>query len=257
MQRLYAGCNSGRIPMDLNDIDAQELLQPAGKAAQATVTRSLEAEDVEEAAAAGVRTESDVAPGISPVQKLRFSHHQLARLLVQGIPGTQAAATLGMHPQRVYQLQNDPTFQELLQSYEEQAEQIFQSVQERLMLTGMSALERLDDKLENEDEDLSVGELRGIMQDTFDRAGFGPQQTVNSNNHQSASQDLIEAMKENVQTKSQGRVIDREASQTGAEDAEFTDAAGSEAPASNNPGAGDSRVDDSAPGNSEPAGPED
>lgn len=243
--------------MDLNDIDAQELLQPAGKAAQATVTRSLEAEDVEEAAAAGVRTESDSLPGgISPVQKLRFSHHQLARLLVQGVPGTQAAASLGMHPQRVYQLQNDPTFQELLQSYEEQAEQIFQSVQERLMLTGMSALERLDDKLEDEDEDLSVGELRGIMQDTFDRAGFGPQQTVNSNNHQSASQDLIEAMKENVQTKSQGRVIDREEAQTGAEDAEFTEGKAF-APASDNPGPGDSGTDDSAPGNSEPAEPED
>ena len=251
------------MSIDINQLDAESILQgPKGRgAAQAEVVRELDHDDLVTLAQTNelaVQGRDMSVSGAPAIQKLRYKHHQLARLLVQGLSNEDCAAAIGMHPNRISMMKQDPTFQELLEHYDAQAEQSFLDVQNRLMLTGMSALERLEDKLDDDEEDLSVGELRGIMQDTFDRAGFGPTTKTESTKHHSASGDLIEAMKQNIQQRSQGRVVEKQPAAEEPEDADFeegTSVASSES--QDNPGAGDSGVNGASAGDSEQAAEED
>ena len=115
-------------------------------------------------------TASPDLPVISVTSRLRHSHHLLARALAEGRPAAQAAAISGYSPGTVYSLQKDPAFQELLAHYQSQVDDIFAAVQDRLGALGLSFLDELQHRLENNPEEFKVGQLLAMATALLDRS---------------------------------------------------------------------------------------
>jgi hypothetical protein len=94
-----------------------------------------------------------------PIQKLRASHHQLAQLLAQGRPDTEVSLITGYAPTRISILKSDPTFQELMASYQTVRNQVFVDTLERMKILGLSTLDELQERLETDPERWSNREL--------------------------------------------------------------------------------------------------
>lgn len=119
------------------------------------------------------------------VQKLRDSHHNIARLLAMGIRDFEVAQRSGYSMQRVYTLKMDPAFKELLEHYRAEARAKFEeSADDYLALaaTNMIKAERMiADKLDDADAEgktLPTRELVAISRDAADRLGYGKKQTT-------------------------------------------------------------------------------
>ena len=82
------------------------------------------------------------------VQALRASHHQLAQLLARGLPAAEASLITGYSLSRISILRGDPTFAELLASYQTNRELVFADTLERMRVLGLSTLDELQDRLE-------------------------------------------------------------------------------------------------------------
>lgn len=113
-------------------------------------------------------TESDLPKLVSPdplhskpipIQQLRSSHHQLAQLLAQGRPDNEVALITGYSPSRISILRSDPTFSELLASYQSIREKVFVDTLERMKVLGLSTLDELQERLEAEPHKWSNREL--------------------------------------------------------------------------------------------------
>lgn len=128
--------------------------RPAAGPLEIRVVRSLGEEDLEELARPG--------PVSSPVQKvaqLRHSHHQLAQLLAKGMDQTDASLITGYSPAYISSLKQDPAFAELLATYGKEREAIFVDVLERMRMLGISSLDMLQAKLDDEREVWTKREL--------------------------------------------------------------------------------------------------
>lgn len=112
----------------------------------------------------------DPPSAASTITRLRHSHHLLARALAEGRSNISAAAISGYAPSTVTALKRDPAFQELLAHYKSQADDIFASVQDRLGALGLSFLDELQHRLENEPESFKVGQLLAMAQALLDRS---------------------------------------------------------------------------------------
>jgi hypothetical protein len=91
--------------------------------------------------------------GTPVLQKLRATHHRQAQLLASGKKVHEVAAIVGCTPQRLTQLQNDPTFRELIEYYKDQ--------EMALRLTDSA---RLADKITDLGE-MAIDELRERFED--------------------------------------------------------------------------------------------
>ena len=103
------------------------------------------------------------------VMQLRTSHHLLARALAEGKPTIAAARIAGYSPDTVSKLRQDPGFQELLEYYKAQIEDIFESLQDRMAALGVSFLDELQHRLETEPETFSNDQLRKLAETMLDR----------------------------------------------------------------------------------------
>jgi hypothetical protein len=118
------------------------------------IIRALTAEDLE--LLAHPPPVNSTAP---TVQALRASHHQLAQLLARGLPATEASLITGYSLSRISILRGDPTFAELLSSYQVNRELVFADTLERMRVLGLSTLDELQDRLEAAPERWSNREL--------------------------------------------------------------------------------------------------
>lgn len=118
----------------------------------------------------------------SAISRLRYSHHQLARLLASGTKPGEASLITGYSPSRISILQNDPAFKELLAYYSAQANDQYLDVHSRLATLGTNTIEELSERLEDSPESFSHRELLELAELTLDRSvappkggkGFGP-----------------------------------------------------------------------------------
>ena len=118
-------------------------------------------------------TEADMAAlngprGSSPprlVQKMRSSHHALARCLASGMKAVQAAAVTGYTQNRISILQQDPTFQALVTDYRVEAKEIFADLTERMTNLSLDAIEELHERLADAPEAFSDCHALGRGQD--------------------------------------------------------------------------------------------
>lgn len=123
------------------------------------------------------------------ITRLRDPHHLLAKLLASGLRATDAALRSGYSLNRVMQLQADPTFKDLVESYRgivtsafaEQAETFMELAHANMIKAERMIAEKLE-RAEEEDELLPTKDLLAISRDAADRTGYGKKQTnVNVN----------------------------------------------------------------------------
>lgn len=99
----------------------------------------------------------------SPIQRLRHSHHMLARALASnGNRPAEAAALTGYSLSRISILQADPSFQELITYYSDQAAAKYVDVHERMASLSLSAADELQERLEEKPDAFSNKELMDL-----------------------------------------------------------------------------------------------
>lgn len=114
------------------------------------------------------------------IQKLTARHHTAARLLASGKSCTEVAILVSRTPQRIRDLQSDPTFSELVSYYHDQIkeESLSDSVrlQHKLVTLAEDALEEIDDRLSNDEKRsaIPISELRQIAAMGLDRTVAPP-----------------------------------------------------------------------------------
>lgn len=99
----------------------------------------------------------------SGLARLRYSHHQVARLLTQGWSHAEIALVTGYAVGTISVLKADPTFKELLSTYKVERDLAFADVLERMKTAGLSALEELQERLNTEPEKWTKRELMEMV----------------------------------------------------------------------------------------------
>lgn len=117
----------------------------------------------------------------SAIKRLTERHHNLARNLASGMAVGEAATFCGYTISRVSILQNDPAFKELLEFYREDAARPYRDLHVRLSGLALDAAEELSNRLEEEPEKISIGQLTELTKLGADRTGHGPQSSTNLN----------------------------------------------------------------------------
>jgi hypothetical protein len=102
-----------------------------------------------------------------------------------GATNTEVAIAVGLTPARVVQLKNDPTFKDLVETLRlglsAEAKVTIASTLDKLSVVGNTALDILQDRMEDDPDSFSVGELANLSKLGADRTGFGPSKTEEKN----------------------------------------------------------------------------
>jgi len=151
---------SGRAPKPIVAVEVREL-QPSDFALLAT-ERGIEAQ---------------------PLKRLGERHHALARLLAQGVSPGEASVVTGLSGSRISILKADPTFADLVAFYKDKVDAEYVGMHATLAGLSLDAANVLRDRLEEDPDALSVGQLLEAVKVGADRTGFGPksESTLNVN----------------------------------------------------------------------------
>lgn len=125
------------------------------------LARELTLEDL--AALQSGETPASPQRGVA-LTSIRHSHHQIARLLVEGEDQAGVSLLTGYSPAYISTLKGDPAFRELLSYYEAQREAKFVDVLDRLKTLGLSTLDELQRRLEEEPESWKNRELMELAE---------------------------------------------------------------------------------------------
>jgi len=120
------------------------------------------------------------------IQQIRQSHHELARLIAQGEKAVTISEITGYSQARISVLKSDPQFQELVEHYKElesEAHTLSRAdFHQRLASLGFDSIEVLHQKIVENPDSISAGELIKVVEAVADRTGHGKTSTVNNNN---------------------------------------------------------------------------
>ena len=139
--------------------------------------------------------------------KIKDSHHTLAQLLAQGKSPVEVSAITGYSPGRIYTLQADPAFKELLVHYTEVHVAATADIQGQVRHLALAAKQVLMDRLEDEPETFSNKDLKDILTAGLDRTGHGP--TSNHNINLNDPTRIIDKLKDALAEEGRGRVLPR------------------------------------------------
>jgi hypothetical protein len=168
-----------------------DLFRTRGRAAvplSAEFVRELEAVDLELLSA----EKGSSAPALKRISE---RHHALARALAGGMSKSEAALVCNYDISRISILLADPSFQELMAFYKIEKDRAFRSVQDKMAGINSDALDILQDRIEDEPDKLSVGQILQIITITSDRTGNGPSSTQTVNVNEGMANRLEEARK--------------------------------------------------------------
>ncbi len=104
------------------------------------------------------------------LQTLRLGHHHLAQLLAAGVSPTEASFITGRSTSTIYSLQTDPAFVELLAYYAAQQNERDFDAFKRLVTLGGTAMEILQERLEESPDKFTNNELRQLIESSMDRS---------------------------------------------------------------------------------------
>src|SRR5215467_9971502 len=93
------------------------------------------------------------------LKHIRNSHHQLARLMATGVDQEEISLITGYSPAYISRIKNDPTFEALVDYYDKQRDEIFVDVVERMKTLGLSTLDELQRRLDDEPDEWYRREL--------------------------------------------------------------------------------------------------
>lgn len=156
----------------------EDLIPPPSRGRRASEcsiqkTRDLNESDIELLWKGGA-----VPTSVNQLLKLRTSHHMLARLLAEGKREGECSLITGYTPSRISVLKQDPSFIELMAYYKDQVAEVYVDVHSRLAVLGLSSMEELADRLEENPDQFKNRELMDLVQLTMDRSGNGPTSKV-------------------------------------------------------------------------------
>jgi hypothetical protein len=121
---------------------------------------------------------------VPAVQRFRDPHHRLARLLASGLRPAEAATQVGYSLARIYILQADPSFQDLVSAYRKDVHNAYISAEEErhraATEVNLKALRHLNehfDKADEEGELIPIGRALAVFADTSDRVGLSKKST--------------------------------------------------------------------------------
>ena len=104
------------------------------------------------------------------IKRVHHQHHQLARLLAQGIADVEASFMTGYSQSYISTIKNhDPAFRELMAYYASEREAIFVETVERMKGLGLRTLDELQARLEEDPERWSNRELMELADLTLVR----------------------------------------------------------------------------------------
>lgn len=112
------------------------------------------------------------------IKSIRQTHRRLAQLLAMGTTDAVAASLVGLHPSRVSILKSDPAFSALMQTFQQHKDNQVVDLLEKLSEVSMNALDELRDRLLEEPEKISNGQLMEIITNGLDRLGHSPTHKV-------------------------------------------------------------------------------
>lgn len=139
--------------------------------------------------------------------KIKDAHHTLAQLLASGKSPVEVSAITGYSPSRIYTLQADPAFKELLVHYTDQHVASVADIQGQVRHLALAAKQVLMDRLEDEPEAFSNKDLKDILTAGLDRTGHGP--TSNHNININDPSRVIDKLKDALAEEGRGRVLPR------------------------------------------------
>lgn len=123
---------------------------------------------------------ADSVTPYSSISKIRYSHHMMARLVALGKRDAEVAAITGHAINSITRLRNyDPAFKELVAHYAAIKDEQFVDASARLAVLGTTAVEELQERLEEKPAAFTVRELKEVAEMAFDRSvaparGKGP-----------------------------------------------------------------------------------
>lgn len=172
-----------------------DIFRTSGRAAlplSATVVRELDPADM---AALGVEKGSKS----SPIKRISERHHALARNLAGGMPEGEAALVCGLSLSRVSILKADSQFQDLMVFYRRDVDVVYKDAHAKLAGVASIALDEIQDRLEDNPQDVSMGQLIELAKLGADRTGNGPQSSTTNLNVNVDLANRLEAARKRVQ----------------------------------------------------------
>lgn len=142
----------------------------------------------------------------SPLQKIGFAHHSLAKLLAEGRTNAECSLITGRSASRISILKNDPAIMELIEYYRTQNEAVYLNIHERLATLGLSSIEELQQRLEDEPDSFSQRELMELAALGFDRSGYGPSSKVQHEHAHFLKPADVARLKSDISSKQNGTV---------------------------------------------------
>lgn len=110
------------------------------------------------------------------LKRVREKHHSVARLIAAGTTQRLTATITGYSESYLSILLNNPAMQELVDYYRIQRGNAVEVVAEKLRYGALGAVERLVDKMEQ--DQLDANALLGLAKLGLDRSGHGPRNTT-------------------------------------------------------------------------------
>lgn len=142
------------------------------------------------------------------LKRLSERHHGLARNIASGMPLNEAAHISGYVASRVSILLADPAFKELVAFYEKDLAQIRRDRVDMMAGLHSDVLNLITERLEEEPEKVTIGQLLEIGKFTADRSGMGPQSsTTNVNVNVDLAGRLQRARERVAQRQIEGKVL--------------------------------------------------
>lgn len=157
--------------MDLSDLGINLRGRPTQPSAPPVVVRPLRVEDLDLLIV-------ERAPSSRPpltLERITDRHHMLARNLAAGMPAWEASVISGYHPSYISQLTTCPTFQNLVKHYRDNVDALYADVHQHHVGMTVDSAVILRERMENDPDSLSTGQLIEINKLGADRTGHGPQ----------------------------------------------------------------------------------
>lgn len=136
----------------------------------------------------GLLTESDrealanaIQKGTNPnggpptgIEKLRASHHQVARLVADNVADAIISAVTGYTVQRLAHLKTNPAFLELVSFYSGEISDVQAEVVSRMKAVALDAIEVVHERILERPDDIKMSDLDSLLKTFLDRSGNGP-----------------------------------------------------------------------------------
>lgn len=132
--------------------------------------------DLEIAGAVRDLAEGEVGerPRVS-LKRLRDSHHAVAKMYARGLTDSQVSLQTGYALSRLSVLKHDKSFQELMEFYRRDSNEVSQSIEDKMLMMFGDFLQATHEDLLDDEEIPFVQKLEAVKL-LADRTGFAPVQ---------------------------------------------------------------------------------